>query len=145
MTSMMAENHIHLLEPVLHTLLSPGPTTRLWGHYPTLPYSKLKNHYSLEPDQNRSWNSHWKRMIRMVVMNHDGNENCMMYTYILPIDTKGEYFLEVIIWIMMRWFYDFLVVSLRIVQAVLFPLRPALHIVHFISKFGTPQNYNLES
>ena len=21
-------------------------TTRLWGHYPTLPYSKLKNHYS---------------------------------------------------------------------------------------------------
>ena len=24
-------------------------TTRLWGHYPTLPYSKLKNHYSLGP------------------------------------------------------------------------------------------------
>jgi hypothetical protein len=25
-------------------------TTRLWGHYPTLPYSKLKKHYSLGPD-----------------------------------------------------------------------------------------------
>ena len=34
-------------------------TTRLWGHYPTLPYSKLKKHYSLGPGQDRFYDIQW--------------------------------------------------------------------------------------